>query len=119
MGTELNTGENFQQDWLDARLREEAPYIDDAGFTAKVLQQLPAPRPRRSFRSIILICLTLLGSLLTYLASGGGKFIGVGIDRVAALPMLWILTLALACSVLFTSIATVAALSRTRNEPLA
>ena len=23
------------EDWLDARLREEAPYIDDAGFTAQ------------------------------------------------------------------------------------
>ena len=32
----------FQEDWLDTRLREEAPYIDDDGFTAKVIQQLPA-----------------------------------------------------------------------------
>ena len=65
--------ENLQEDWLDARLREEAPYIDDAGFTAKVVQRLPvSQRPRRSFRAIILLCLTLLGSAVTYAVSGGG-----------------------------------------------
>ena len=34
--------EKLQEDWLDARLRDEAPYIDDAGFTARVVQKLPA-----------------------------------------------------------------------------
>jgi hypothetical protein len=29
---------------LDARLRDETPYIDDAGFTARVMQQLPRRR---------------------------------------------------------------------------
>ncbi len=33
-----------QEDWLDRQLREAAPYIDDEGFTARVLQQLPPPR---------------------------------------------------------------------------
>ena len=32
-----------QEDWLDRELREAAPYIDDEGFTARVLQQLPPP----------------------------------------------------------------------------
>ena len=111
--------EKLQEDWLDAQLRDAAPYIDDAGFTARVIQQLPAARPGNSSRAIILICLTLVGSFLTYLVSGGGKFIGTGIDRVVALPVLWILILAVACSVVSTSIATAAALSRVRNEPLA
>lgn len=111
--------EQLQEDGLDAQLRDAAPYIDDAGFTARVIQQLPAARPRRSFRAIILVCLTLAGSFLTYFLSGGGKFIGTGIDRVIALPVLWILILALTCSVVLTSIATAAALSRVRNEPLA
>lgn len=108
--------EKLQEDWLEARLRDEAPYIDDAGFTARVMQQLPASRPRYSFRNILLVCLTLLGSVLTYIASSGGKFIGTGIDRVASLPMLWILTLALVCSIVFSSIATAAAVSRIRSE---
>jgi hypothetical protein len=97
-------------------LRDEAPYIDDAGFTARVMQQLPAARPRYSFRNVLLICLTLLGSVLTYIASSGGKFIGVGIDKMASLPTLWILTLALLCSVAFSSIATAAAIARIRSE---
>jgi hypothetical protein len=118
LGAELKIDENLQEDWLDARLREEAPYIDDAGFTARVLQRLPAPRPRHSFRALVLVCLTLLGSVLTYVVSGGGKFIGTGIDRVAALPTLWILALALICSIVLTSIATAAALARARSEPL-
>jgi len=111
--------EKIQEDWLDARLREEAPYIDDAGFTAKVVQQLPPPRPRRSFRAAILVCLTLLGSGLTYVLSGGGKFINTGIDRVVSLPVLWIFVLALVCSVVLTSLATAAAVAKLRNEPLA
>ena len=36
-----------EEDWLDRQLREAAPYIDDKGFTARVLQQLPAPRWER------------------------------------------------------------------------
>ncbi len=44
--------EQLQEDWLDARLRDEAPYIDDAGFTARVMQQLPAPRQTRSSRGV-------------------------------------------------------------------
>jgi hypothetical protein len=111
--------ENPQEDWLDARLRDEAPYIDDGGFTAKVVQRLPvSQRPRRSFRAIILLCLTLLGSIVTYAVSGGGKFIGHGIDMVAALPISWILILAVACSLVLTSLATAAAFSRTRGETL-
>ena len=110
--------EKIQEDWLDVRLREEAPYIDDAGFTARVVQQLPAPRPRHSFRAIILVCLTLLGSMLTYVLSGGGKFIGAGIDRVVALPVLWILVLALVSGLVLTSLATAAAVARLRSDPL-
>jgi hypothetical protein len=67
--------EQLQEDWLDARLREEAPYIDDGGFTAQVMQKLPAPQPKRSFRGVILVGLTLLASGLTYFFSGGGQFV--------------------------------------------
>jgi hypothetical protein len=110
--------EKLQEDWLDARLRDEAPYIDDAGFTAQVVRRLPAPRPRRSFRALIFICLTVLGSLATYIVSGGGKFIGAGIDRLAILPLTWILALAVGSTLLLTGIATAAALAETREDPL-
>ena len=47
--------EQIQEDWLDARLRTEAPYIDDAGFSARVVAQLPVRRARSSLRAIILL----------------------------------------------------------------
>ena len=110
--------EMLQEDWLDARLRDEAVYIDDAGFTARVVQRLPAPRQRRSYRALILFGVTLLASVITYVVSDGGKFIGAGIDRLAGLPLLWILALTLTCSLILTSIATAAALAKTRGERL-
>ena len=110
------TNEKLQEDWLDARLRDEMPYIDDAGFTARVVQRLPTQRARRSFRDLILFGLTLLGSVTTYIVSGGGKFIGAEIDRLAALPIIWILAIAVSCSLVLTSIATVAAFAKTREE---
>ena len=76
-----------QEDWLDRQLREAAPYIDDEGFTARVLQQLPPPRnARRSFRGAILLTITLLASVLAYLLSDGGRFLVVEATRLTTLP---------------------------------
>ena len=110
--------EKLQEDWLDARLRDEMPYVDDAGFTAQVMRRLPPPRPRRSFRAWILFCITVFGGAVTYVVSGGGKFIGVGVDRFAALPLGWIVGLTIICSLVFTSIATAAAFANVRENPL-
>ena len=69
-----------QEDWLDRQLREAAPYIDDDGFSKRVLAQLPAPRPqRRSARAIILMGLTVLGSIIAYIISDGGRVIGANV----------------------------------------
>jgi hypothetical protein len=84
--------ENLQEDWLDARMREEAAYIDDASFTARVVQKLPAHRVRHSLRAVILLGLTLVASAIAYLLSGGGWFIAEGVTRFALLPLplLWL-----------------------------
>ena len=59
---------------LDRQLREAAPYIDDDGFTRRVLKQLPVqPAPAR-LRGLILILTATLASVLTYVVSGGGRF---------------------------------------------
>ena len=79
--------ENLQEDWLDARLRDEAAYVDDGGFTAHVVQKLPAHRVRHSLRAVILLGGTLLASVITYLLSGGGWFIAEGVTRFALLPL--------------------------------
>jgi hypothetical protein len=79
--------ENLQEDWLDAKLRDEAAYIDDGGFTANVVRKLPAHRVRHSLRAVILIGLTLVASAIAYVVSGGGWFIAEGVTRFALLPL--------------------------------
>jgi hypothetical protein len=79
--------ENLQEDWLDARLRDEAAYVDDAGFTAHVVRKLPPRRVRHSLRAVILLGVTLVASVIAYLLSGGGWFIAEGVTRFALLPL--------------------------------
>jgi hypothetical protein len=79
--------ENLQEDWLDARLRDEAAYVDDGGFTANVVRKLPARRVRHSLRAVILLGGTLAASVIAYLLSGGGWFIAEGVTRFALLPL--------------------------------
>jgi hypothetical protein len=104
-----------QEDWLDQQLREAAPYIDDAGFTARVLQQLPAPRHgRERLRAGILLGMTFLASVLAYVVSGGGRFVSVTIERLATLPALWVFMLALATGLMIAAVGATAALSQGR-----
>ena len=79
--------ENLQEDWLDAKLRDEAAYIDDGGFTAHVVRKLPTRRVRHSLRAVILVGLTLVASAIAYVLSGGGWFIAEGVTRFALLPL--------------------------------
>ena len=102
-----------QEDLLDRQLREAALYIDDAGFTARVLRKLPPPSPRReSQRAIIMIGITLLASLLAYIISDSGRFIAVALERLSILPMLWVFALALTTGVLMTAAGLAAALNK-------
>jgi anti-sigma factor RsiW len=106
-----------QEDSLDRQLREAAPYIDDEGFTARVLKKLPAQRPRRdSLRAVILLGITLLASALAYTVSDGGRFVSVGVERLAILPMIWIFALAVASGVLMTGLGLAAAISNNRRQ---
>jgi len=79
--------ENLQEDWLDARLRDEAVYVDDGGFTANVVRKLPARRMRHSLRAVILLKRTVVASIIAYLLSGGGWFIAEEVTRFALLPL--------------------------------
>src|SRR5213080_5252381 len=103
-----------QEDWLDRQLRQAAPYIDDAGFTWRVLQQLPARRRRRdSLRAVILLGMTLLASALAYVLSDGGRFLVIATARLVALPTLSLLALAFVTGLLFMVGGVIAALSKT------
>ena len=104
-----------QEDWLDRQLREAAPYIDDDGFTARVLQQLPPPRRSTDLlRAAILLGMTFLASVLAYVVSGGGRFVSNTFERLATLPVLWIFALALATGLMIAAVGATAALSQGR-----
>jgi hypothetical protein len=109
--------EKQQEDSLDRQLREVAPYIDDKGFTARVLQQLPPPRRGRdSLRAVILLGITLLASALAYVLSDGGRFLVVAMARLTALPTLWLLALAFGSGLFVMAGGVVVALSKA-SEP--
>jgi hypothetical protein len=103
-----------QEDSLDRQLRDATPYIEDGGFTARVLQQLPAPqRKGASLRPAILIGMSLLASALAYVLSDGGRFVVVGMTRLSVLPSLWLMLLALGSGILVMTGGLVAAMSKT------
>lgn len=60
-----------EQDWLDKILAENTGYIDDGGFTERVMHRLPPRRQHRSLHAIIFACAGLL-SLAALLLSAPG-----------------------------------------------
>ena len=51
-------------DPLDALLREQNPYVEDDGFTKRVISALPRRRSRFPLRQIFLLGTTVIGSVL-------------------------------------------------------
>jgi hypothetical protein len=102
------------EDWLDRQLREAAPYVEDNGFTGRVLRNLPAPRRRReSLRTLILLGSAAFASALAYILSDGGRFIVVALSRLATVSTLWLLALTVGSGILVMTGGIVAALSKT------
>jgi hypothetical protein len=108
---------NLQEDWLDVRLREDTSYIDDAGFTARIVQRLPTRRVRRSYRAMILLGVTLVACIAAYFLSGGSWFIAEEVTNLAMMPitLIWLFAAAAAFVVMAGGLA--AALSRSRSRP--
>ena len=108
--------EKLQEDWLDARLRDDAPYIDDAGFTSRVVQRMPARHVRRSYRAFILIGITLVACVAAFLLAGGTNLFVDGIAFVTMMPTtsMWFYVAAIATLIMAGSLA--AAYSRSRGR---
>ena len=53
-----------ENDPLDALLHEQNPYVEDGGFTARVLKTLPRRRRRVWLRPALLLGATTIGSAL-------------------------------------------------------
>jgi hypothetical protein len=108
--------EPIEQDWLDRKLQEAAPYIEDDGFTARVLQLLPARQRRAEFlRPFILVSMSALASALTYVLSDGGRFLVVEMFKITTIPTLWVVVFALASGMLVMAGGIFAAMSKTNN----
>ena len=110
--------EQLQEDWLDAKLRDEAPYIDDDGFTARVLHQLPARQQSRSLRASILLACTFVACVAAYFASGGGGFLSDSAAFLVAMPIWIVCALAMFCGLLVTALGTAAAMNKARERRL-
>jgi hypothetical protein len=101
---------------LDARLREELPYIDDNGFTARVMRQLPRRRfSLQTQRAMIVFVTSIVGVIVAYFASGEGMFVQQALARLAHLPPLQLLFLTLASTMMIMLAGIYAALARARE----
>ena len=103
------------EDWLDAKLRDEMPYIDDDGFTSRVAHQLPVRRRSTKTRSAILLGFSMVAAVLAYLVAGGGTFAMDVLAWFAVKPLAALYVITIACGLLVTGTAVYVALSRARK----
>ena len=101
---------------LDAKLREETAYIDDGGFTRRVMQQLTRQQvPLATQRSIIIFAAAVLSAVVAYFASGEGVFVRQALAHIVSFTPLQNL-LVVAGMGLFTTIAALWAALRARDS---
>ena len=103
---------------LDRQLREGALYIDDVGFTAKVLRRLPVQTAPARLRGIILIATTILASVLAYVVSDGGRFLTKFAFRLSDTPMTYLLALTLTLGLIIAGLGRAAAVFSNRQASL-
>jgi hypothetical protein len=98
---------------LDRQLREAAPYINDDGFTARVIASLPtARREPQWLRAMIVIGLALLGTGIAYVV-GGGHLVREGIIEFANFPIWLLLVFAFGCGLVVGAFAVIFAIRKT------
>ena len=107
--------EQLQEDCLDAKLRDELPYIDDDGFTSRVSQQLPVRRRRSKARAAILLSVTVCAAIVAYIVAGGSTFVMDTLGWFAVMPLTMLYTITIACGLLLTAAGVFAAVSRARR----
>lgn len=104
-----------QEDWLDGKLREAVPYIDDDGFTARVIASLPATTRREPqwLRAMIVLGLALIGTAMAYFLSGGGSLVRQGMIQMADFPIWLLLMFAFGCGLVVGAFAVIFAIRKT------
>jgi hypothetical protein len=98
---------------LDQQLREAVPYINDEGFTARVMVRLPAvPKSEPQWlRAMIVVGLALLGTGIAYLLSG--SVIRQGLTQLADFPIWLLLVFAFGCGLVVGAFAVIFAIRKT------
>ena len=98
---------------LDQQLREAVPYINDDGFTARVMARLPAvPRSEPQWlRAMVVLGLALIGTGIAYLLSGG--VIREGLNQMADFPIWLLLVFAFGCGLVVGAFAVIFAIRKT------
>ena len=107
--------EQREEDWLDAKLRDDVPYIDDDGFTSRVVQQLPVRRQRSKARAVILAGMTLLAAAIAFLVAGGRSFAFEMLGWAAVMPLSVLYIITIGCGLLVTAVAVYAAITKARK----
>jgi hypothetical protein len=103
-----------QEEWLDRQLREAGPYIDDDGFTARVLASLPVTRREPQWlRAMIVLGLALIGTAMAYFLSGGGSLVRQGVIQMADFPIWLLLVFAFGCGLVVGAFAVIFAIRKT------
>ena len=73
--------DEHDEGWLDDTLRRGEPYIEDEGFTDRVMGRLPAPKRRTSKRPFILLGATASAALFALWAQPiRGAITGAALD---------------------------------------
>jgi hypothetical protein len=98
---------------LDRHLREAVPYINDDGFTARVMARLPATRREPQWlRTMIVVGLALLGTGIAYVICGG-HVVREGIIEFADFPIWLLLVFAFGCGLVVGAFAVIFAIRKT------
>jgi hypothetical protein len=98
---------------LDRQLRETVPYIDDDGFTARVIATLPAAREPQWLRAMIVVGLALIGTGMAYFLSGGGSLVRQGMVQMADFPIWLLLVFAFGSGLVVGAFAVIFAIRKT------
>ena len=99
---------------LDRQLREAVPYINDDGFTARVMASLPvARREPQWLRAMIVVGLALIGTGIAYFLSGGSTLVREGVVQMADSPIWLLLVFAFGCGLVVGAFAVIFAIRKT------
>jgi hypothetical protein len=91
----------MNNDWLEDALKHDNRYINDAGFTARVVAALPAKRKRAWLRPVILSAATAAGLALAFAFMPVGDYLAASFVQLirarsfAAIPVFPVVLIAL------------------------